>query len=73
MNKVWFYCEGEAVPDGAFEAVMALRGTPGADDSQCRYGLGDVRSPDFRFCDNDSVPNSPYCEFHHQLCIRPKG
>ncbi len=60
MNRVWFYCEGEVVLSGVFEAVLALRGAPGADGSQCRFGLG-------------AVAGGLYCQFHSNISYQPKG
>lgn len=73
MNKVWFYCEGDVVPSGVFDAVVALRGTPGGDNSQCRWPEGDTRSPDFRFCDSDALAGMVYCAHHCRISYQPKG
>ena len=67
MNRPWFHCEGVIVPAGAFEAVAALRGAPGSDGSQCRYPIGDVKSPDFHFCDGISIDGSSYCLIHSSI------
>ncbi len=66
----------EEVPDttyGVLDVVSALRGRPGADGSQCRFVLIDARSPDFAFCDSDSVLGSSYCDHHRTLTTKPKG
>jgi len=73
MNRVWFYCEGEVVPSGVFEAVVALRGAPGGDGSQCRFPIGDIRALDFRFCDKDAASGSVYCSECSKISYQPKG
>lgn len=40
--------------------------------NDCRFPLGDPRSPDFGFCGAPKWEGSrSYCEFHHRLCYRP--
>lgn len=74
MNKPFFVGAIEAVPAvGVFDAVAALRGSPRGEYSQCRFGIGDVRSADFQFCDGDAASGSPYCLAHSLLCFKPKG
>jgi GcrA cell cycle regulator len=34
------------------------------EDGECRWPLGDVRSPDFHFCSHKTVVGLPYCEKH---------
>lgn len=74
MNKPWFLCESVVVPLGVFDAVAGLRGSPGGENSQCRWPLGgDVRGPDFHFCDNDAAAGSVYCRSHSSMSYKPKG
>lgn len=37
----------------------------------CRYGLGDPREADFRFCGADKIEGSSYCGCHFRLCHSP--
>lgn len=37
----------------------------------CRYGLGDPRDADFRFCGADKWGESPYCRYHFHICYQP--
>lgn len=53
---------------GAFDAVVALIGSPGSDGAQCRFPYGEPREPDFRFCCNRSKNGSAYCSSHHAQC-----
>jgi GcrA cell cycle regulator len=34
------------------------------EDSECRWPLGDVRSPEFHFCSHKTLPGLPYCGKH---------
>lgn len=36
----------------------------------CRYGHGDPRAADFRFCGKRAA-NGPFCGYHAQLCYEP--
>lgn len=40
------------------------RGVADLDDRQCRWPIGDPKSPDFHFCDLTQVIGMPYCVFH---------
>jgi GcrA cell cycle regulator len=55
------------VVSGSVPAIMALK-----TGKTCKYGIGDPRSPDFRFCmeaTNDITRS--YCPEHHALCCPP--
>lgn len=58
-----------AVDEGVAEKVVAL----GPDD--CRYPIGDIRAPGFKFCCEPVVVTvaSSYCVKHHELCHPPPG
>lgn len=73
MNKPWFYCEADMAPTGVFDAVSALRGSPGGEGSSCRWPHNDVRAPDFHFCDSDAMAGSVYCAAHSRIAYKPKG
>jgi len=34
----------------------------------CRYPIGDVGTPDFKFCSNKRLDDHPYCRTHLRLC-----
>ena len=36
--------------------------------NHCRYGNGEVGSPDFYFCGGETIKDSSYCEAHHRHC-----
>lgn len=48
---------------GVIDAVLSVTG--------CRWPVGDLRSPDFHFCDGRQVPGSSYCEHHLLRSIAP--
>lgn len=48
----------EAERSGAIEAIKNVRG------DQCRWPMGDVRSPDFHFCGETQIKGQSYCPFH---------
>lgn len=37
--------------------------------SGCRYGVGDPQSPDFKFCEKQTVEQLSYCVEHARLCF----
>lgn len=51
--------------NGAAKAVTALK------DAQCKFPVGDTRSPDFHFCGGVRKPHSAYCEHHHKIAYEP--
>jgi len=38
---------------------------------QCRFPVGDVQSPDFRFCDAVAISGGPYCESCAAIAFNP--
>jgi GcrA cell cycle regulator len=41
----------------------------GPDD--CRWPIGEPRSPDFHFCGKPHAPGRPYCEHHWEMAFQP--
>ena len=39
--------------------------------SDCRWGIGDPRHPDFHFCGAPQRDGRPYCELHWRLSFQP--
>ena len=39
-----------------------------ANDSHCRYPIGDPRDPNFSYCGDKVTIFPPYCEQHYKLC-----
>jgi GcrA cell cycle regulator len=38
----------------------------------CKYPIGDLSDPDFRFCNALALPGKPYCDAHQRLCYVPR-
>ena len=47
------------------DAILSLKRT------SCRFPIGVVGAPDFRFCCADQIPNSSYCKEHKAICLTP--
>ena len=47
------------------------RGVADLYDRQCRWPIGDPKSPDFHFCDLTQATGMPYCVFHVKRAYRP--
>jgi GcrA cell cycle regulator len=39
--------------------------------NDCRWPIGEPRSPDFHFCGKSQVPGRPYCEHHWSMAFQP--
>jgi GcrA cell cycle regulator len=39
--------------------------------NDCRWPIGEPRSPDFRFCGKPHTPGRPYCDHHWEMAFQP--
>jgi hypothetical protein len=53
--------------DDTARAVMDLH------YGDCRWPIGEVKQPGFRFCGETAVRSSSYCKEHHRLSINLDG
>ena len=58
-------CVHPPVPAGARRGVADL------DDAQCRWPIGDPRSPEFHFCAKSRALGMSYCDGHARLAYLP--
>lgn len=68
-GELLYFGDPPPLPDGE-EPVTILTVT----EHQCKFGLGDVDHPEFRFCGApvDDVLNS-YCQRHMRVCYQPRS
>lgn len=58
--------EPTSVPAGR-PALRAVATAPNGRVSPCCWPIGEPGTRSFRFCDDATLPNKPYCETHAQL------
>jgi GcrA cell cycle regulator len=40
-------------------------------EHMCKWPIGEPGTPDFHFCGDETVANSPYCAEHHSRAYVP--
>lgn len=52
-------------------SVSVLEAVNNLTEKNCRYPIGELFDPNFKFCCAPKKPGSSYCEEHHNICWRP--
>jgi GcrA cell cycle regulator len=52
-------------------SVSVLEAVSELTEKNCRYPIGELSDPNFKFCCAPKKPGSSYCQEHHELCWRP--